>query len=342
MNASNRQIEVVESDGYKRGGVSYPITIEFAAGELAGPENARMIHPDERELPLQIDVLESWPDRSIKNAEIFFPLHLPAGGSGTYTLEVGSEIAPSAKQQNPVEITGTPEELIINQGPVTYVVNKRDYNGVDSATFNRDVWKGKHPTGAEIKGPKPFLKPGSKPTFLITRDGTEIGLSEPVEIAIETEGPRTGRVRVTGQYPGNFSFTSRITFYSGVPWYRHAFSLAGDTADIASVVFEDTFDLADGPLQSAYGARVNGMGQPTSWSVVTDGVSTIDIAAHNAWSDSGYVRYESESDGCFRVIAPYTGDPIVTLYHFLITPPADHYHTPAGAMVAAPHLKLLE
>ena len=42
------------------------------------------------------------------------------------------------------------------------------------------------------------------------------------------------------------------------------------------------------------------------------------------------------------LVPMFGGKPIETFYHFLITPPADHYHTPAGAMVAEPHLRLLD
>ena len=108
------------------------------------------------------------------------------------------------------------------------------------------------------------------------------------------------------------------------------------------VVFEDTLDLEDGPLTSAYGSRLNSHGDAGCWAVVTDGISTVDVAAYDAWSSAGSVRYEIEPDGRFRIIAPYTSDPIRTFYHFLITPPADHYHTPAAAMVADPHIRLLD
>jgi hypothetical protein len=341
MNTISHKIEATESDGYKRGGVAYPIRIAFAEAELFGTGAARITHPDGRELPVQIDVDETWPDGSIKSCDVIFPLHLPANGSGTYTLETGPRILPSAEQRNPVQIDTTETGLTINQGPVTYTVRTNPFSIVDTAVFNRDVWKGTHPTGADISGPKPFLLPGSPGPALITGDGKVLNPSH-ATITVETNGPRTGRIRAAGEYNGSLFYTSRITFYSGVSWYRHTFELSGDTNAIASVVFEDTFDLAEGPLIAAFGARVNSHGHPTSWAVVTDGVSTIDIATREAWNDKGHVRYESEPDGRFRVIAPFTDKPIETFYHFLITPPADHYHTPAGAMVAEPHLRLLD
>jgi hypothetical protein len=339
---TQREISVTESDGYKRGGVAYSVQVSFEQSECPDADHTRVIHPDGSELPIQIDVVESWPDGSVQSGEIIFPLRLPADGSGTYILETGPEVVPDANQNNPVRIDETTDGLSINQGPVTYTVKSSGYNVVDTAVFNRDVWKGTHPTGVDISGPKSFLNPNSSAPILRMTDDTELGLTDPVEIQVETPGPRTGRIRVTGDYSETLSFTSHITLYSGVSWYRHSFALSGDTDDVASVVFEDTFDLAEGTLLSAFGSRVNSWDDPTSWAVITDGVSTIDVAATNAWGNTGYVRYESEADGVFRVIAPHTGEPIVTFYHFLITPPADHYHTPAGAMVAEPHIQLAE
>ena len=340
MAVIHRKIEVVESDGYKRGGIAYPLRMTFDSGELIGSRHARVFHPHGRELPIQIDIEETWPDGSTRSCDVYFPLHIPANGGGQYTFETGPDVSPSARQVNPVRIDADPLGLTINQGPVTYIVKSDPYGAVVSAVFDRDVWKGAHPTGADITGPKSFLIPGSSAPVLVTEDGTRLVLKDAVKLGIETSGPRAGRIRITGDYPDGISFTSHITFYSGVSWYRHAFSLTGNFADIASVVFEDTFDLAEGPLLSAFGSRVNSFGQPTSWAVVTDGVSTIDIATQNARGNSGSVRYESEADGRFRVIAPYSGNPIVTFYHFLITPPADHYHTPAAAMVAPPHIHI--
>ena len=157
MNDISHRIEVTESDGYKRGGVAYPIHVTFAEAELNGTGSARITHPDGRELPVQIDVDETWPDGSVRSCDVIFPLHLPANGSGTYTLETGARILPSAEQRNPVQIDTTETGLTINQGPVTYTVRTNPFSVVDTAVFNRDVWKGTHPTGADISGPKPFL-----------------------------------------------------------------------------------------------------------------------------------------------------------------------------------------
>ena len=192
-----RKIEVIESEGYKRGGVAYSIRVKFAPAELNGPKNARVLHPDGRELPIQIDIDETWPDGSIRSGDVLFPLHLPANGSGVYTLETGTAVSPSARQTNPVQIDQSPHALTINQGPVIYVVTADPYSVVDSAVFDRDVWKGTHPTGADISGPKSFLKPESRAPVLITKDDNELVLTGSVELDIETSGPRTGRIRIT-------------------------------------------------------------------------------------------------------------------------------------------------
>lgn len=340
MPAWTRQIHAHDRDGYRRGGVAYPVRVDLPEAACPGPAHVRVTHPDGRDLPIQLDILETWPDGSVRAGDLYFPLHLPAGGEGTYTAEADPDISSQAPQPNPVDVDESGTVLSINQGPVTYTVRSDAWSVLDTAVFNRDVWKGTHPTGANIGGPKPFLRPGSPPPTLRFTKGETLAPNPVVSIAVETAGPRTGRVRIDGAYSDSLAFTSLITFYSGVSWYRHTFTLEGDTDTVDAVVFEDRFDLGEGPLTTAFGARVNSHGSPTNWAVVTDGVSTVDIAAYDAWSAGGYVRYESETDGTFRVIAPWSGRPVVTFYHFLITPPADHYHTPAPAMVADPHISI--
>ena len=155
-----RNIQVSEKDGYKHSGVAYPVKVSFNEGECPGPETTRVVHPDGSELPIQMDVSDRWPDGSIREADVLFPLRLPFGRSGVYTLETGSNISPAADQLNPVTIDDT-AILTISQGPVTCNVRRSGYSVVDTAEFNRDVWKGRHPTGARIARPKAYLKPGS-------------------------------------------------------------------------------------------------------------------------------------------------------------------------------------
>ena len=66
--------------------------------------------------------------------------------------------------------------------------------------------------------------------------------------------------------------------------------------------------------------------------VVTNDESTVDIASMDGWGETGAVRFESNVDARIRVLLPAAGEIPSLWYHYLITPPADHHHTPAPAM----------
>lgn len=64
-------------------------------------------------------------------------------------------------------------------------------------------------------------------------------------------------------------------------------------------------------------------------------------ATVGAWSDAGAVRYEVGPDGRFRAIFPFERKPCVLYYHYLITPPMDHVHSPAPSMATDPECRVL-
>jgi hypothetical protein len=163
-----------------------------------------------------------------------------------------------------------------------------------------------------------------------------------VTIDAETHGPRSGRLRVEGAYPGGCRFVTRITCFSRVSWFLAEHEIvSGDVAQIASVTAESDFNLPAAPLSTAFGARRRADGAATSWAVVTDGVSTVDVATVGAWSDTGSVRYEVGPDGRFRAIFPFEKRPCILYYHFLITPPMDHVHSPAPSMATDPECRII-
>ncbi len=168
---------------------------------------------------------------------------------------------------------------------------------------------------------------------LVLKDGQTLATEGEVRIEAETHGPRSARLRVEGAYAGGYGFVIRITFFSGVSWFRAEHEVvSGDVSQIASVVAESEFNLPEAPLLSAFGARERADGEATSWAVVTDNTSTVDVAVVGAWSETGAVRYEVEPDGRFRAIFPFEKQPCILYAHYLITPPMDHHHTPAAAM----------
>ena len=326
-----RDIEVDERDGFRRGAVPCTVTMAFEREAFPSPDGVRMFHPDGRELPIQVDALQVWEDRSVRSAAVTFPVGLPANGRGTFRFEYGEGIGPGVEQPNPVTVREGGEPIEVQQGPVIYRVRRKGFNLVDQVAFGRGA-----------SGEKRFLRSGSRGMVLVLKDGRELTPEEAAAVEVETRGPRAGRLRVEGTYPGGYRFVNRLTFFSNVSWFATEHTVvSGDMSEIAFLVAESDFDLRAAPLMSAFGARQRSDGRATSWAVATDNESTVDAAVLDAWSEAGCVRYEVDADGRFRAILPFEGKTAVLYYHFLITPPMDHHHAPAAAMVAAPVCRVL-
>ena len=327
----HREIEVAERDGFRRGGMPTTVEMAFDRGAFPAANMARMFHPEGQELPVQVDVLEQWEGGSIRRAAVTFSARIEANGQGIFRFEYGEGIRPGVEQPNPVTVREGGEPVEVQQGPVIYRVRRRGFNLVDQVTFGRGA-----------SGEKRFLRSGSRGMVLVLKDGRELTPEGEASIEVETRGPRAGRLRVEGTYPGGYRFVNRLTFFSNVSWFATEHTVvSGDMSEIAFLVAESDFDLRAGPLMSAFGARQRSDGRATSWAVATDNESTVDAAVLDAWSEAGCVRYEVDAEGRFRAILPFDGKTAVLYYHFLITPPMDHHHAPAAAMVAGPVCRVL-
>ena len=314
-----RELAVADRDGFVRKTYPSTVSLAFEQGELSAGGTARVVDPDGEELPIQLDTVESWADGSIRKAELTFAPTLEPLQERTYTLELGPEVDAAAQVRNPLTVSETSATVDVRQGPVVYSVNRKGYNFVDQTLF----------------GDATFLRSGARGPVLILEDDRELLPEGDVRIEVEKSGPWAGRLRVEGAYPDGYAFTTRLDFVSGRSWFgaRHTIT-AGDRSRVRAIVVEAAFDLPAAPLATAFGARTRSDGVPTTWAVVTDGVLTVDVAVSDAWTKTGYVRYECDADGTFRALFPYDGRPNEIYYHYLLCPPDDIRNTPAAAMVA--------
>ena len=322
-----RVISVADRDGFVRKTYPSTVSLTFGQGELPPDDGARVLDADGEELPIQFDAVESWEDGSIRKAELTFAPTLDPLQERTYTLELGPEAKPSAQVRNPLAVSETSALVDVQQGPVVYSVRKEGYNFVDQVRF----------------GDSSFLRSGARGPVLVLEDGRELLPEGVVRIEIEARGPWAGRLRVEGAYPDGYAFTTRLDFVSGRSWFgaRHTIT-TGDRSRIRAIVVEAACDLPAAPLATAFGARTRSDGVPTTWAVVTDGVLTVDVAVSDAWTRTGYVRYECDADGAFRALFPYDGRPSEIYYHYLLCPPDDIRNTPAAAMVAGVECRVVD
>ena len=325
-----RSFALFERDGYRRGAFPTTIPLSFDKGDLPTEADVRLLNADGEEVALQMDVTATWNDGSVRAGNLVFGARVPVNDSSRFTLEYGEGITSGIEPPNALTVEETDTHVTIQQGPVTYAVNRDGYNLVDKATFDRDRWGGKHPLGAIPPGEKSFLTPGSPPPLLVLSDGQ---ILKPTDVSVtpETSGPCAGRLRVEGSYGPGITFTHRITFYARVSWFKVDIELHGNVAD-AELILESTLNLEAGPVTCASGARQRSDGRATSWTVVTDGESTVDIASIDSWMGANSVRFEVDTEARARAILPVVNPIPSVWYHFLVTPPADHFHTPAAAM----------
>lgn len=325
MTGMRKEIRISERDGFARRNFPCTMKMGFEPGEFPADGSARILDAEGEPRPVQVDVLDSWDDGSMRTAEVSFPARLPAGGEEVLAFEFGDGTPPPPRQTNPIKVRDRKDPIEVQQGPVIYQVRKWRFNFVENVIFDG----------------RPFHGPGAPGPALLRKDGRILFPSGEVRIDIQTRGPRSARLRVDGTYGGGYEFVAHLTFYSGVSWFRAEHEIvSGDVSQIASLVVESTFNLPDAPLVTAFGARQRADGEGTSWAVVTDNAATVDVAAVGAWSGKEAVRYEVEANGRFRTLFPCLEKPAILYMHYLTTPPMDHHHTPAAAMATDPECRV--
>jgi hypothetical protein len=306
-------LDIRERDGFARRSFPRTRVHRFPKGAVAPGAPARLLGPDDRELPVQVDAADLHDDGSVRDGEITFAPTLGAGESRAYRLELGGN-SPAAAVRNPVSAALTDEGATITQGVIAYTVRSTGYNLVDTAIF-RD---------------RPFLHPGSPGPVLVGPSGPPVAPAT-ARIAVERNGPWMVRLRIDGACTDGRPFRSRLEFVSSKSW----FSVHHDVDARPDEALWLEARLALGPnLSSAFGSRPCAAGDHTSWSVVTDGAFTVDIGAASSPASAARVRHEVSPEGLFRLCLPTGDDRAVAWFHYLHGPPDDVVNTPAAAMAA--------
>ena len=309
-------LQATEEDGFPRR--SFPTTVRITFSRSQYPPNTpfRLVDPDGQEAPVQIDPVTVWDNGSMRTVDITFAPFLNRGQTKIYTLD---DAPGEARVRNPVTVHEEADLAEVRQGVIAYTIPKQDFNLVDTV----------------VSKDHPFLQTGACGPVLVLNDNRELMPEGPVTLKTETRGPWAGRLHVEGTYPEGYAFLTDLTFVSSKTWFlaRHQI-VSGNTSQIKAIHIESHFNLPDGPLTSAFGARTRADGVGTGWAVVTDGVHTVDIATPHAWFAARSVRYECEPNGLFRAMYPFENRACQIYYHYLSGPPDDIKNTPAAAMVA--------
>ncbi|MBT4138304.1 MAG: hypothetical protein HOE48_10325, partial [Candidatus Latescibacteria bacterium] len=264
-------LTVRESDGFARRSFPCSTTLYLAPQTYQENNPFRLQDTEGKEWPCQIDALKKHTDGSVEIAEITFAPFLAPYQTNNYTLSFGGDPA-TARVKNPISVEQHPNVTYVKQGVISYTIQHTPFNIVDDVTFKE----------------KAFVKPGLSTPTLILKKGERLTPIGTAKVTPETQGPWAGRLRVDGQYANNYNFVTHLTFVSSKSWYLADHTItSGDLSQIEAIEISSHYDLTSGPLSSATGARIRHDGTATSWTVITDGIHTVDIAILDAWTPTG-------------------------------------------------------
>lgn len=197
---------------YEPVSVSFP----FAEGKLRDP-NLLVIREKDRILPIQTKVLARWKDDSIKWLLVHLQPDLPGNACKKLQFEIlGSSPVP-AMPETAVKVNKTTRGIILNTGPLSFLVSNRGFFPVSEIMLN----------GKRLWDKEPFSG------FKMSCGERELcSAPTPVELSLEEAGPLRAVVLIRGKHLAAsgkefIDFRGRITAYAGKPyievehWFLH-------------------------------------------------------------------------------------------------------------------------
>jgi hypothetical protein len=200
--------------------------VPFAEGRLFDPTRVRLLGSAGEPLPLQTQVLHTWPDGSIH--WLLLDFRAPAAtADGPVRVEYGAHVEPLPPVEG-LAVTETDEGVRVDTGELAFVVRRGGEGLAEAITLAGEA----QPLGQRLFG------------RVVARDGWVETPFTPVtdRIGVEAAGPEratvlcAGELRQEGQTFGRF--TCRIHAYRGKAYLRVLFRVFNDTAPPAQLVEE--------------------------------------------------------------------------------------------------------
>lgn len=128
------------------GVASYPIDVivPLAKGEFADSDSFRVADSSDATVKAQFNILNTWPDGSIRHLKVHFQPTVAAftgtTGSGTATYYFKSDgTGSSAKTELSVDTTSDPNQITVTTGPLKFTINKGHFTILDEAWLDTDA-----------------------------------------------------------------------------------------------------------------------------------------------------------------------------------------------------------
>lgn len=203
----------------------YPVTwgVPFGQGRLFDKEHVRLTDAEGNSVPLQTEVLHSWPDGSIH----WLLLDFMASEESAYKMIYGTQVTPIPAEDG-IESQQDESAITVDTGTLSFIVSRGSDRLAEDITLKGE----EGPSGQYLTGQ------------VTTRDGWIHNHFHTVnqEIAIETKGEQRTTVLCSGELvygERKFGrFTCRIHAYKGKPYLRIFFRIFNDTDVPAQLVEE--------------------------------------------------------------------------------------------------------
>jgi len=200
--------------------------VPFPSGTLSD-EKELALFENGKPVPAQISVVSTWhpPAKglrpSIRWTQLMFNARYDKGVPRKYSLRRGRNVKP----RQPVIVREKGEAIIVSNGIIQFTINKRHFNGLDSAWCDindDDVFAANEQVIRDV--------PKNGGAYLIDHRGVTFTAAEESEpkVVIEEAGPMRAIIAAEGWYTNArlkgeerlCSFKTRLTVYAGLPWVR--------------------------------------------------------------------------------------------------------------------------
>ena len=181
--------------------------ITFARAALKSTDNARLLE-DNKEVPLQVRALATWPDGSVKWLLVDFA----AAAKKSYVLEFGAGITREASPAVAAVMSPAGDAVTVDTGVVRFTVKKGGCGFIDELSFDVDG-DGKYSAGEKVVEAaaegvqRNFLNylhvenaADYSPMSHFAKGVIDRSRMRVDEIAVEESGPLRACVRIRGKY----------------------------------------------------------------------------------------------------------------------------------------------
>jgi hypothetical protein len=192
-------LTVEETAGVPRQAFPASASVPLPRGRLRSAAGLWLATSERRPVPMQAEILERWPDGSVRWLLVDFLADVAARGRATYTLAQGKP--PAAAPGPRVRVTARAGTRVLDTGALRVTVPD------DGAVLAREIV-----VGERRVGPVPLPALGVA--------GTGDGRAAGGRATVETEGPVRTELVLTARYPQGLASEARLAVFAGQPAIR--------------------------------------------------------------------------------------------------------------------------